>query len=153
MTKASWVGGALGAFLLSCVLAVAPAAGDPIDDCFDYANSSWSDDYLTCAGTGDGCSICVGSIVVYKLEDDDGAASPLGAELAVLLPGSYDADGWLDRGEASPPGSSIGEFVRVERGCSEDPGLFDALDPRQAPPAVRARRSAAAPVLQPAPAP
>ncbi|MCY3968786.1 MAG: hypothetical protein OXG74_02550 [Acidobacteria bacterium] len=153
MTKAGWVRGALGAYLVSSILAVTPAAGDPIDDCFDYANSSWSDDYLTCAGTGDGCSICVGSIVVYKLEDIGGAASPLGTELAAILPGSYDADRWLGRGEAPPPGSSIGEFLRVEHGCSEDPGLFDAVDPRQRPPVVPARRSAAAPDLPPAPAP
>ncbi|MCY3964712.1 MAG: hypothetical protein OXG83_06730 [Acidobacteria bacterium] len=153
MTKAGWVRGALGAYLVSSILAVTPAAGDPIDDCFDYANSSWSDDYLTCAGTGDGCSICVGSIVVYKLEDVGGAASPLGTELAALSPESYDADGWLDRGEASPTGNSIVEFLRMERGCSEDPGLSDALDPRQRPPVLPARRSATAPVLQPAPAP
>lgn len=153
MRKAGRFRGAASAFLLSCMLAVAPAAGDAIDDCFDYANSSWSDDYLTCAGTGNGCSICVGSIVVYKPDDGGGAASPLGAELAALLPGSYAADVWLERGEASPPTSSIGEFLRVERGCSEDPGLFDSLDPRQRPVGVVARRSTAVPDLQPAPAP
>lgn len=152
MTKAGLVAGALEAFLLLGVLAVAPAAGDPIDDCFDYANSSWSDDYLTCAGTGDGCSICVGSIVVHKWEAGGDAAPELGIELAALLPASSGMDGWLDLGESSALVRSEGELLRVERACSGERSLFDALDPRQRQAPVPARRSTA-PALQPAPAP
>lgn len=159
MTRSGCFRGALSTFLLSCVLAVAPAAGDPIDDCFDYANSSWSDDYLTCAGTGDGCSICVGSILVYKGQDGGGETPPLGPEFAALLPALYDADRWLDHGEAAPPVSASGEFLPrsgeflpVKRACAEGSRMFDALDPRQGPARVPAPR-AATPPLQPAPAP
>lgn len=143
MTKAGWVGGALGALLFFFVLAVAPAAGGPIDECFDYADSAWSNKYMTCAGTGSGCSICVGSVIVYKEQDGGGPTPPLGTEFAAVIPGWTGMEGWLDRSASYPSVQPIGEFVRVERGCSEDPGLFDALDPRRPPERVPGRRAAA----------
>ncbi len=152
MTKAGWIRGALSALLFLWVLAVAPAAAGPIDDCFDYEDSSWSDKYMTCAGRGGGCSICVGSVLVYKEQDGSGPTPPLGTEFAAVLPGWSGKDSWLDRGESYPSVRPIGEVFRIERACSEDPGLFDALDPRHQPERVPGRRAAAR-VLPPAPAP
>lgn len=152
MAKAGWLRVAVSAFLFSCVLAVAPAAGDAIDECFDYADSSWSDRFMTCAGRGGGCSICVGAVVVYKGQDGGGPAPPLGTEFAALLPAPYAGDGRLARSEASGPLSPVGEFVRVRRACSEDQGMFDALDPRPRPAHRHVPRSAVS-ALQPVPAP
>ena len=152
MTKAGWVGGAVSALLFLCALAVAPAAAGPIDECFDYADSAWSNKYMTCAGTGGGCSICVGSVIVYKEQDSGGPMPPLGTEFAAVLPGWSGMEGWLGRSESYPSVQPIGEFFRVERACSEDPGLFDALDPRHRPERVPGRRAAVR-VLPPAPAP
>lgn len=152
MTKMGLFRGALSALLFLCVLAVAPAAAGPIDDCFDYANSAWSNKYMTCAGTGGGCSICVGSVIVYKEQDGSGPIPPLGTEFAAVLPGWSGMEGWLDRSESYPSLQPTGEVVPVERACSEDPGLFDALDPRQRPERVPGLRAAAR-VLPPAPTP
>lgn len=152
MTKAGWFRVVLSAFLSSCVLAVAPAAADAIDECFDYEDSSWSGRYMTCAGTGSGCSICVGSVVVYKVQDGGGPAPPLGTEFAALLPAPDAGNRGLDGGDTGVSVSPRGELVRVEGACSDDQGMFDALDPRQRPAQIPAPGSET-PALQPVPAP
>lgn len=152
MTNVGLFRGAVSAFLFGGALAVAPAAGGPIDECFDYEDSSWSGEFMTCAGRGSGCSICVGSVLVYKEQDDGGPTRPLGTEFAALLPASSGLDGWPDRGEAVPLVFPMDDRSRVTSACTEDPGLFDALDPRRQPESAAGRRFPAR-VLPPAPTP
>lgn len=128
LSEATVLAGVVGGLFVLGTLSAAPAAGSAVDDCHTYTNSSWSDRYLTCAGTGGGCTICVGSVIVYKGQDD-GSPPPLGTEFAAVSLGSPGSEQWANRAESFP---TVNGLLRLGRACPENDGLFAALDPRDA---------------------